>query len=50
MSDLLKELNSLSLLLFPQPLSPLSLLEPLTERVVVIIVDLQRVGAESDTS
>lgn len=50
MSDLLQELNSLPLLLFPESLSPFSLLESLTERVVVIVVDLQRVGAESQTS
>lgn len=47
MSDLLQELDSLPLLLFPESLSPLSLLEALTERVVVVVVDLQRVGAES---
>lgn len=50
MSDLLQELNPLPLLLFPESLSPFSLLESLTERVVVIVVDLQRVGAESQTS
>lgn len=50
MSDLLQKLNSLSLLLLPQSLSPLSLLEALTERVVVIVVDLQGEGAEQQTN
>lgn len=33
---LLHELNSLPLLLLSQPLSPLSLLETLTERVIIV--------------
>ena len=51
MSDLLQELNSLPLLLLPQPLPSLSLLEALTERVVVVKVYLQvvEVEVESDT-
>lgn len=41
MCHLLHELNSLPLLLLPQPLPPLSLLESLAERVVVVKVHLQ---------
>lgn len=48
--DLLQELNPLSLLLLPQSLSPLSLLEALTERVVVIIVHLQEVETRAVTN
>lgn len=40
-SDLLQELDSLPLLLLPQTLPPLSLLEALTEGVGVVKVDLQ---------
>lgn len=43
---LLHELNSLPLLLLPQPLPPLSLLETFAERVVVVKVHLQEVEAE----
>lgn len=50
MADLLQELHSLPLLLFPESLSPFSLLEALTERVVVIVVDLQQAGTESQTN
>lgn len=50
MSDLLQELNSLPLLLLAESLSPLSLLESLAERVVVVVVDLQRVGVKSDSN
>lgn len=47
MSDLLQELNPLPLLLLPQPLPPLSLLEALTEGVGVVKVDLQVVETET---
>lgn len=51
-SYLLHELNSLPLLLLSQPLPPLSLLETLAERVVVVKVHLQDVETEveSETS
>lgn len=48
-SDLLQELDSLPLLLLPQPLPPLSLLEALTERVVVVEVHLQEVEKEAES-
>ncbi len=46
MFHLLHELNSLPLLLLSQPLPPLSLLESLAERVVVVKVHLQVVETE----
>lgn len=39
---LLHELDSLPLLLLSQPLPPLSLLETLAERIVVVKLDLRR--------